>query len=193
MDNFLGEIRLFSYAGPNVDQIINNTWIPCHGQLLTINQYQALYSLIGFQFGGDQKTNFNLPNLNGRTIIGYGKSPFSGTVYQTGNAGGLEAVQLTTLNLPQHNHTINANEQYDSLNPKLHFPGNTNKPGSTVATANQNKGTVNLYIPINKTALTTLNPATIASTGAGVAHENRMPFITQQYYIAYVGVYPPKP
>lgn len=193
MDNFLGEIRLFSYVGQNVDHIINNTWMPCHGQLLSINQYQALYSLVGFQFGGDQKTNFNLPNLNGRTIIGSGRSPFSGTFYQTGNAGGAESVALTTANLPPHVHTVNANKQYDTLNPKLHFPGNVNIAGSSVTQANKNLGTVNLYIPVNKNALTTLNPATVSATGAGAAHENRMPFITQQYYIAYAGVYPPRP
>lgn len=193
MDNFLGEIRLFSYVGSNIDKTINNIWMPCHGQLLIINQYQALYSLIGFQFGGDQRTNFNLPNLNGRTIIGSGKSPFSGTVYQTGNAGGLETVTLSTNNLPQHNHSINVNEQYDVLAPKLHYPGNTNTAGPNVLPANKNLGTVNLYIPDNKAALTTLNPTTVSAAGGGGGHENRMPFLCQQYYIAYQGIYPPRP
>lgn len=193
MDNFLGEIRLFSYVGSNVNKTIDNTWLPCHGQLLNINQYQALYTLIGFQFGGDKKTNFNLPNLNGRTIIGTGKSPFSGTTYQTGDAGGAENVVLTTSNLPQHTHTVNANEEYDTIVPISNFPANTNVAGSSVTPNNANLGTVNLYIPTNKNPLTNLNPETITEAGGGGGHENRMPFLCQQYYIAYQGIYPPRP
>uniref|UniRef100_UPI000648CAAE phage tail protein n=1 Tax=Alistipes sp. ZOR0009 TaxID=1339253 RepID=UPI000648CAAE len=74
MEAFLGEIRLFPYNRiPSADG-----WMPCNGQQLTIQQYQALYSLISNQFGGDTRTYFNLPNLNGRVLLGYGRSPISG-------------------------------------------------------------------------------------------------------------------
>ena len=94
MDPFIGEITLFAF---------NQTpqgWLPCNGQVLNINQYAALFSLLGTVYGGDGKTTFGLPDLRGRVAVNQGTTaaPF----YTMGLAAGSESVTLTTSNIPLH-------------------------------------------------------------------------------------------
>jgi microcystin-dependent protein len=178
MDNYLGEIRIFSYNR------IPRGWAPCNGQLLAIAQNQALFALLGVYYGGNGTTNFALPNLNGRTIMGTGTST-SGTNYPIGSAAGTETVTLNNGQLPAHTHLVNTNNSYDVGSPSTNFLANPNtQGGSPVA----NKATVNLYTPTPGT-LTPLAPA-VTSAGGNQPHENRMPFLVLSYCIALQGVFP---
>jgi len=186
MDYFIGEIRLFPY-----DRIPAN-WLPCNGQQLTIQTYAALYSLVGSYYGGDKKTVFNLPNLNGRSILGFTTAPTTGTVYTIGQAGGTETVVLTADQIPSHNHSMQANNTYDTGGANSHFLGNPNTP--TVATqAAKNTANANLYaVPAATDPLVPMAPC-IANEGASAGHENRGPYLAMNYCIAVIGLYPPRP
>lgn len=182
MDNYIGEIRIFPYNRiPN-----NDGWVPCNGQILEVTDNQALFSLLGVKYGGNGTTTFGLPNLNGRTIIGYDPN-----YYPIGEAGGLENVTLTINTMPNHNHTVLVKNSYDSMLPGTNFIGNP-----TVQTdpeqAVENAANSFLYTPSVTGTETTLHPLSIAATGDGGSHENRMPFLAMQYCIATKGIYPPR-
>ncbi len=183
MDFYLGEIRLFPYNRiPSADG-----WMACSGQTLSINGNQALYSLIGIYYGGDAKTNFMLPNLNGRTIIGYGSK------YKIGLSGGYEKVTLVAGNMPVHTHTVAVRNSYDAMLPKADLLGNPNIQTSSSQTAkNASKSLLYTKDPVSD-KMVTLNPASISLDGGNLGHENRMPFIAMVYCIATKGTYPPRP
>jgi len=180
MENYLGEIRLFPYM------VVPRGWVPCHGQLLPIAQNSALFSLLGVYYGGNGTTNFALPNLNGRAIVNTGVS-ISGTNYNIGDAAGVEEVTLTLNNLPAHTHIVTANTSYDQGSPNTNFFGNPNTPTSPTQPG-KNHGTVNLYAPAGG-PLVALAPC-ITPTGGNLPHDNRMPYLVLNYYIATQGIYP---
>lgn len=192
-DNFLGEIRLFAH------NTIPTGWVPCNGQLMPMTGNTALFSLISNTFGGDGKTNFALPNLQGRVLIngnGTSVSPFDPDQphYTLGQQGGSETVTLDTTTIPMHNHDFTAGESYDVLQPNTNYLGNTATP-SVSTQANKNTGTANLYNNTN-TALqniTQLNSASVSTEGGSGPHTNMQPFNTLVYCIATQGVYPPRP
>jgi microcystin-dependent protein len=173
MDNYLGEIRIFSFG------TIPKGWAPCSGQLLPISQNSALFALLGVFYGGNGTTTFALPNLNGRTIIG------TSTNYPIGASGGAEQVTVLSNQLPLHNHMVNANNSYDLGSPATNFLGNPDIKGTSPVA---NKATVNLYAPAGG-AVTPLAPA-ITPTGNSLPHENRMPFLVMNYCIATQGIFP---
>lgn len=185
-DFFVGEIRIFT--GPSK---IPSGWLPCNGQVLLITQYVALYSLLGQQYtGGDGKTTFALPNLNGRGILGWGVSALSGTTYQIGQAGGTETVTLAANMLPQHTHNAYAVNSYNFPLPfNGAISGNPNiQGGGTTA----NTAQANIYAtPTSISNVTAMAPV-ISNTGGGGAHENRMPYLPIYYAIATQGTYPPR-
>lgn len=169
---FVGEIRLFSFA------FAPKNWAQCNGQLLTITQNQALFSLLGIKYGGDAKTNFNLPDLRGRVPLAYGRSPISGTVYQIANTGGAETVTLTTATMPAHNH----NYAVSTVAATRIGPNNTRYYSASPP--------ANLYVPANPD--TPLNSAAIDTVGGGQAHPNMQPYVTINFCIALTGYYPPR-
>jgi microcystin-dependent protein len=121
---FIGEIRMF---GGN---FAPRQWALCDGQLLSIAQYQALFSLLGTTYGGNGVSTFALPNLQGRLALGYGQGPGLSN-YALGQTGGSETVTLTTSTMPGHNHsllaTTNAGDQTD---PTGHLTGKlASEPG----------------------------------------------------------------
>ncbi|SFW19168.1 phage tail protein [Chitinophaga sancti] len=179
MENFIGEIRAFSYGRAP------KGWIPCNGQLLPLAQNQALFALIGVYYGGNGMNNFQLPNLNGRTILGTGVSA-SGTNYSIGQPGGSETVTLTPNTLPQHNHLLRVSSAYDLGTPSTNFLGNPDIKGTSPVS---NKANVNLYSPLVSSAMTVMGPC-ITSTGNNMPHENRQPFLVINYCIATQGVFP---
>ncbi|SFD79546.1 Microcystin-dependent protein [Chitinophaga sp. CF118] len=183
MDFYVGEIRLFPYNRIPAD------WMACNGQLLQISQHAALYSLIGVFYGGDAKFVFNLPNLNGRAIVGFTSGTPSGTVYKIGQAGGTENVVLTIAQIPLHTHSLAANNTYDSGGPNTHYLGNPNIP--TAATqASKNAANANLYaVPAITDPLVPMAPC-IATAGSSAGHENRSPYLAMNYCIAITGLYP---
>ena len=158
---FLSEIRLVSFG------FAPRGWALCNGQLLPINQNQALFSLLGTTFGGNGQTNFALPDLRGRTPI------HTGNGYTLGERGGEQAHTLSISELPAHTHGAQ---------------GSTNN-GDTVSPIGGVLGGVsNMYSPAAN--LTALNPATVANVGGSQAHLNMQPFLTLSFCIALQGIFP---
>ncbi len=183
-DCLLGEIRVFSF--PRAPR----GWAPCDGRLLPVNQYNALFSLLGNKFGGDGKTNFALPDLRGKTMVNSGVSPTTHTSFPWATYGGAETVSLTTTQIPAHQHWMearNANGGFLLNNAApteiLASPAVKLAPGVSV-NAYINSST---NIPTNPVQL---NPQTLSNAGAGQAHENRVPFLTMNICIAITGIYP---
>ncbi len=175
-DFYLGEIRAMPISY-DFDK-----WLPCDGRSLQIASYQALYSLIGFAFGGDKVKTFNLPDMRGRVPIGQGTPTGSTNSYAVGAAGGTETVVLTQANMPQHTHTVEG----DATNA-VAGGGSENylaKPIISVAKPTAE----NLY----GTALpqVALNPGSVSTVGGGGGHDNVQPFSVLTYYISTQGVYP---
>lgn len=178
MENFLGEIRLFGFnRAPK-------GWALCQGQTLSIAQNNALFSLLGTQFGGDGVTTFRLPDLRGRVMLGQGRAP-SGSTYSMGQAQGQESVTLTVAQLPEHAHTFSgtlnvSSGEADNRTPDNTFPG-TPPPDPKVTP--YMTGTPNATMGA---ALT----GTLAPSGGSQPHENRQPFLAMNYCIALTGIYP---
>lgn len=158
---FLSEIRIMSFV------FAPKGWALCNGQLLPINQNQALFALLGTTFGGDGRVNFALPDLRGRTPIHVGAG------HTLGERGGEAAHTLSLAELPSHTHTVSA----------VSATGNQLPPVSAyLAQAS------NVYrTPDN---LVALMPDTIKSTGGGQAHLNAQPFLTLSFCIALQGIFP---
>src|SRR5579859_985137 len=142
-------------------------WALCDGQLLPINQNQALFSLLGTTYGGDGRVNFGLPDLQGRTPMHMGNG------HTLGERGGEQAHTLSISEIPTHVHTANATPiAGDDPIPAGNFLGQADNTYS----AAQN--------------LTSLNPATISSVGGSQAHLNMQPFLTLSFCIALQGIFP---
>jgi microcystin-dependent protein len=160
---FLSEIRLMSFV------FAPRGWALCNGQLLPINQNQALFSLLGTTFGGDGRVNFALPDLRGRVPIHVGEG------HTLGERGGEQAHTLAVSELPEHAHRVMASTQ----------PGNAPTPGnSTFASADGNQ----FYGPPNN--LTSLEAATVTNVGGSQAHLNMEPFVALSFCIALQGIFP---
>ncbi|MBB4662973.1 phage tail protein [Conexibacter arvalis] len=161
---YLGEIRAMSFG------FAPRGWAQCNGQLLPINQNQALFSILGATYGGDGRTNFALPDLRGRVPMG---TDFAG--HPLGERAGVEAVTLTPQQIPSHSHEFRTTRS----------PGNDVMP-ATLASA------PNLYgAPTRLTPIGGQRPAgqSIASAGAQ-PHANMMPFAVVGFCIALQGIFP---
>jgi microcystin-dependent protein len=160
---FLSEIRMMSFSFPP------KGWALCDGQLLPINQNQALFSLLGTTYGGDGRVNFGLPNLDGRTPI------HMGSAHTLGERGGEQSHTLSISEIPTHTHQANA-----SNNPGANaVPG-----GNLLANAAPNL----LYGPVQN--LTALRAGTVGNIGGSTAHLNMQPFLTVNFSIALQGIFP---
>jgi microcystin-dependent protein len=158
---FIAEIRMMSFNFPP------KGWAFCNGQLLPINQNQALFSLLGTTFGGDGRVNFALPNLQGRTPIHMGSG------HTLGELGGEFAHTLSIGELPQHTHIANA----------------TNTNGTVALPANNVLGALNnAYNQLAQQ--TSINSGTISNVGGSQAHQNMQPFLTINFSIALQGIFP---
>ena len=142
-------------------------WALCNGQLLPINQNQALFSLLGTTFGGDGRVNFGLPDLRARTPIHVGGG------HTLGEGGGEQAHTLSISELPTHTHFMNGSNN----------PADTNIPTDAyLAIAN------NAYAPAGN--LVALSPASVTNAGGSQAHLNMQPFLTLNFCIALTGIFP---
>jgi microcystin-dependent protein len=158
---FLGEVRVMSFT------FAPKGWALANGQLLPINQNQALFSLLGTTFGGDGRVNFALPDLRARVPIHVGNG------HTLGERGGEQAHTLSISDLPVHTHVANASGS----------DANTNLPGGSVfATA------ANVYGAA--ASLIALTPATVTNTGGSQAHANMQPYLTLSFCIALQGIFP---
>lgn len=172
---FVGQIAIttFDYAPRG--------WMLCQGQILTIQQYTALYSLIGIQFGGDGKVNFALPDLRGRIIAGSGPAKVDPSVnFVQGKSVGAEKVVLTPDNFPTHNHVVYADSTSTQVDPtNAYWGGDTTGTAALYGTPTPN---VNPLVNMNATA--------IGTAGGNQGHENMPPFMVMNYMIALIGIYP---
>ena len=160
---FLSEIRIFSFV------FAPKGWALCNGQLLPINQNQALFSLLGTTFGGDGRVNFALPNLQGQAPIHVSSG------HTLGEKGGEQAHTLSIAEIPTHTHVFNAS----SNDATVAIPS-----GNLLARA----APANPYIA--PTNLGALIGGTVASTGGSQAHVNMQPFLTLSFCIALQGIFP---
>ncbi len=174
---YLGEIEAFSFG------FAPKGWALCAGQLLPINQNQALFSLLGTTYGGDGISNFALPDLRGRIANASGEGPGL-ALYNLGQTGGqeLHTLVLAEMQSGGHTHTVNATNNGQT--------GGTNVPGSGVTlgsgyASETGSPLVNIY----SSAAPTVAMGSLASTG-GQPHENRMPFLGLNYCIALQGIFP---
>jgi len=155
----------------------------CNGQLLPIAQNQALFSLLGTQYGGNGTTNFALPDLRSRTPIGYASSvdpSWQPPSVSIGQSGGQESVTLLGVNLPSHTHAAQASTS----------PGDNRSPFDRVfATSTGGSPPANLYGPSNG-ALVSLNAQSVASAGGNQPHPNLQPYTVINFCIALSGVFP---
>ncbi|MDP5078022.1 MAG: tail fiber protein [Nonlabens sp.] len=168
MDPFLGQVTMF--AG----NFAPRGWAFCEGQLLPINQNQALFSLLGTTYGGDGRTTFGLPDLRGRTAVGVGSGPGLPTVNQ-GSPFGTATTTLSINNLPAHSHSVNGvTEVGTSSDPTGNYPANTKIFDNEYGTG----------------TLTPMNSGMIAPSGQSQPFENRPPSLGIRYIIALQGIYP---
>ena len=148
----------------------------CDGQLLPISQNQALFSILGTTYGGDGQTTFALPDLRGRAPIHMGQGPGL-TPRPLGENGGSEAVTLTMPEMPNHTHGLGVQSgTADQDSPVNHVLG-AEAAGATAVYSNQ---------PPNATA----NQQSITPTGGNQPHQNMQPYLTINFQIALVGIYP---
>lgn len=164
---FLAEIRMVGF------NFAPRGWALCDGQILPINQNQALYSLLGTTYGGDGRTSFALPDLRGRAPIHVGQSD-SGVSYREGQEGGEETHTLSTNEMPNHVHSVNASGSAgDAPIPGGHLLANV---------------PANLYrAPGNQTGFA---PGTIGNAGGSQAHQNMQPYLVLNFCIALQGLFP---
>ncbi|WP_028102520.1 phage tail protein [Pseudoduganella violaceinigra] len=164
-DPYLAEIRLTSFS------FAPKGWALCNGQLLPINQNQALFALLGTSYGGNGVTTFALPDMRGRAPAHVGQG------FGLGQQGGEASHTLLSSEMPAHTHRLGistaVSHQADPANRVL---------------GNVEAGALNYYAPLDGSA--TLAPNTVASAGGGQPHENMQPYLTINFIIALQGIFP---
>lgn len=161
---FLSEIKIVSFNFPP------KGWALCNGQLLPINQNQALFALLGTRYGGNGQTNFALPNLRGRLPI------HMSDAHTLGEAAGSTSVTVNIQQLPTHMHVLQA----------VNSNATTNLPGNTVLLANSTAS--QLYQPPSQ--LEAMSPQAVSSVGGSQPHNNMMPYLVLNFIIALQGIFP---
>lgn len=169
---YIGEIRIF---GGN---FAPKDWALCDGQIINIASNSALYAILGDRYGGDGKTTFALPNLNGRAALHQGTG-VGLTPRNVGESGGSATVTLLTTQMPSHNHIATCNNTQPS----------NNEPTGAIWTDQQGKGSVPLYTPqANKQ----MNLMTMDVAGGSQPHNNMQPYLGLNFIICLYGDWPPK-
>ncbi|MFD2368659.1 phage tail protein [Brevibacillus sp. GCM10020057] len=174
-DQFVGEIRMFAGS------FAPKGWAMCEGQLLSIAQYTALFSLLGTTYGGNGTTNFALPDLRGRAPMHFGDGPGL-TRREQGEQIGSDNVRLTVNEIPAHTHQVMAADQ----------TGTTNSPAGAVwaQAPKQGKFTKKETPLYEATANANMDPRLIASAGNSQPHNNRQPYQSVNFIIALQGIFP---
>jgi len=175
-DQFVAEIRIFPF------NFAPTQWALCNGQILPISQNTALFSLLGTTYGGDGKSNFALPNLQGSAPMQQGQGPGL-SLYDLGQSGGSDLVTLLISEMPQHAHAINCIDG-GRVGGQSGVPGNATlvKSGGTPANAYTSGATQNQSLAANA----------VVPAGGGQPHNNMMPYLTLNFCIALQGIYPPR-
>lgn len=175
-DPFLGEIKMVAFDFPP------RFWASCGGQVLSIAQNSALFSLLGTQFGGNGQTTFALPDLRGRMPVHTGQGP--GLTNRTmGANGGSENVTLTVAQIPAHTHSLSPGGTL----PTVEATGNATTPnGNRPARANDGESNYSTAAADGSIALA----GSTASVGGSQPHDNLPPFLTVNFVIALAGIFP---
>lgn len=164
---FIGEIRLFGFS------FAPRGWAPCDGRLLPIASYNALFALVGTQYGGDGRTTFGLPDLRGRVPVGAGPGPGL-TDHRVGDSGGAETVALTPEQLPSHSHRVVASSRRArAARPTERFLARVTRGRAYAGTGD-----------------VLLHGDAVRSSGGDQAHPNLQPYLSLSYCIALEGVFP---
>lgn len=183
---FIGEIRAFGFNYYPGD----GNWAPCNGQTLFITQYAALYSVIGKTYGGDGKTTFALPNLNGLSMPGTGQEGPTNHNYILGQQVGNQTVTLNPNQLPAHSHAITGINA--GIGGTYSTPSNSAHLSrcSDSAAKVQEAYSDQTLVPGNTLAPTALSPS---GTAQVLPHDNMQPYLAFTFAIAIDGDYPPRP
>ena len=171
-DPFVAEIRIF--AG----NFAPKGWATCDGQILPLSQNTALFSLLGTTYGGDGKSNFALPNLQGSAPMAPGQGPGL-SLRDLGETGGSETVSLLGSEIPAHTHQLRA----------VNDVGDTNTPTNLSIARSSGAAIFNTATA----PLTTMSNLSLTPAGGNNPHNNLQPYLTLLFIIALQGVYPPRP
>ena len=166
---YVGEIRMF---GGN---FAPRDWAFCEGQLLPIDQFDALFALIGTTYGGDGQTTFQLPDLRGRIPVHQGTHNGSGTTFTLGERAGNENVTLTIQQIPIHTHPVAVSAS----------PGHVADPSNALVAADRDFASFSGSIPSQPMASGSVAPA-----GGSQPHENMPPFLCVSFIISLFGIFP---
>lgn len=170
-DPFVAEIRIFPF------NFAPRGWAWCDGQILPLSQNTALFSLLGTTYGGNGKSNFALPNIQGCTTMHPGQGPGL-SLHDLGETGGSETVTLLQSEIPSHSHALRAsNNQADT----------PDTVGSSLA-----HPTAAIYQTTVNTNIVTMSPNAISPAGGDQPHNNLQPYLTLYFCIALQGVFPPR-
>jgi microcystin-dependent protein len=172
-DPFVAEIRIFPF------NFAPKGWALCNGQILPISQNTALFSLLGTTYGGDGKSTFALPDLQGSAPMHPGQGPGL-SLHDLGETGGSDAVALLESEIPAHSHTIQA----------ANFPADVQAPQPDVALARTSGG--NSYQTTTNQNVVSMSPSALAPAGGDQPHNNMQPYLTLNFCIALQGVFPPR-
>jgi microcystin-dependent protein len=172
-DPFVAEIRIFPF------NFAPRGWAWCDGQLLPLSQNTALFSLLGTTYGGNGKSTFALPDLQGRAPMHPGQGPGL-SLHDLGETGGSDTVTLLQSEMPNHPHTMRANTDFADLQVP--------SPARSIARS-QN---ANAYKAPAGQPVVQLNPGALAPAGGDQPHNNLQPYLTLYFNIALQGVFPPR-
>ena len=172
-DPFVAEIRIFPF------NFAPKGWAWCDGQLLPLSQNTALFSLLGTTYGGNGKSNFALPDLQGRAAMHPGQGPGL-SLHDLGETGGSETVTLLESEIPSHAHALRANSDPAELQVAT--------PARSLARS-QN---ASAYQSTTNQSLVNLAPESLAPAGGDQPHNNMQPYLTFYFCIALQGVFPPR-
>jgi microcystin-dependent protein len=177
-DQFVAEIRIvpFNFAPTG--------WALCNGQLMPISQNTALFSLLGTTYGGDGKTTFALPNLQGSAPMHPGQGPGLSD-HLLGESAGEETVTLLASQIPAHSHTLNVkNANGDQNSPSGHLPARARTGRTAISMYSATRGS--LPTP------PAMNPLALTPAGGGLPHNNMPPYLVTNFIIALQGIFPPR-
>jgi microcystin-dependent protein len=173
-DQFVAEIRIFPF------NFAPKGWAHCNGQLLPLSQNTALFSLLGTTYGGDGKSTFALPNMQGNAPMQPGQGQGL-SLRDLGEQSGVESITLLQSEIPFHTHTMRA---FSS------DPADLNTPAPNTTLARSSKG---FAYNTSTASPAQLAPQALAPAGGGLPHNNMQPYLTCYFNIALQGIFPPRP